>query len=310
MPVLLAALVAVSGTAPANGVWNPPSGPPESVILPWVLFYEFLVVAIEWRWIRDRFQKRGARAFLLSLSANTASFLAGIPVGYGIWLAVEGLWSPLPMLVGVVAMLAMNILLEGWLIAWVGQIPAQDEFWRQIRRMNACTWLVGLFLVYLPFYAMGGPGRRSNVSRVRMEMRSMATGIEAYYVDHDSYPTTTPLVLFARDAEALRAAGGYSLGTIEPGKPRFSLSGITTPVAYVAAHFPDVFANQPELPFVYYVDTSGWMLISPGPDGKYDMVPERVYTSLIAQPSPTILGLAYDPTNGTISGGDIFRVKN
>jgi len=64
--------------------------------------------------------------------------------------------------------------------------------------------------------------------------------------------------------------------------------------------------------------TLGWILISPGPDGDYDLPGSyEVYDPSITQPSPLLLGGAnatgsaftYDPTNGLFSDGDIYRVK-
>jgi len=66
-----------------------------------------------------------------------------------------------------------------------------------------------------------------------------------------------------------------------------------------------------DLGFRYYSDQNGWILISLGPDGDYDIDPEKYYHSSIAQPSFELLCIAgtYDPTNGTVSSGDVFRVK-
>jgi hypothetical protein len=66
------------------------------------------------------------------------------------------------------------------------------------------------------------------------------------------------------------------------------------------------------------VGAVGWMLVCPGPDGDYDLADEwDVYNPAVAQPSRHLLGgtnkrgsaLTYDPTNGTVSNGDIWRVK-
>lgn len=63
----------------------------------------------------------------------------------------------------------------------------------------------------------------------------------------------------------------------------------------------------------------GWITVSPGPDGNYDLPGSyHAYNPKFPQPSPFILaganpkGIAftYDPTNGLESKGDIWRVKN
>jgi hypothetical protein len=167
---------------------------------------------------------------------------------------------------------------------------------------------------------------RSPVSRVMNDMRSMATGIESYYVDHDSYPPTRPFTEMSLSASESLRKSGERLTTVEAGKGGV-LSGLTTPVAYLGAVPTDPFSappqrrlvysgrffthswNQGRAPFAYYADAGGWILISPGMDLKYDLDPARDYDSSMTQPSAKLLMKAYDPTNGSESAGDIFRVK-
>ena len=61
----------------------------------------------------------------------------------------------------------------------------------------------------------------------------------------------------------------------------------------------------------------GWIVVSPGPDGDYDLPGSYyVYNPMVSQSSPLLLyganargsAFTYDPTNGLISGGDIWRV--
>jgi hypothetical protein len=53
------------------------------------------------------------------------------------------------------------------------------------------------------------------------------------------------------------------------------------------------------------------MILTRGPDGDYDMDPAKMYNGSITQPSRDLLTstATYDPTNGTLSNGDIWRVK-
>lgn len=141
-------------------------------------------------------------------------------------------------------------------------------------------------------------GVRSKVSRVRSDMRSMATGIESYYVDWNQYPecTTDPAKMLRRPKEG------------EPVVSSFANPALTTPIAYLTQFFPDAFSVAPGATFGYYQDKNGWMLFSPGPDKKFDLGWE-VYDSKVAQPTKDLLMYFYDPTNGTVSGGDIVRVK-
>jgi len=161
---------------------------------------------------------------------------------------------------------------------------------------------------------------RSKVSRVRTDHRSLATALESYYVDHNSYPTMRPFKSFpGYDMEKIRNAGGIVMSSIEVG--RGELAGLTTPVAYVSGLFPDPYAPERGLPFAYWVpeDGKGWILLSPGPDGVYSLAPaqlETVYDTSVGQPSALLLAgsgprgaFTYDPTNGIESRGDVWRVK-
>lgn len=115
---------------------------------------------------------------------------------------------------------------------------------------------------------------RSRVSRAKADLRSIHTAMESYHIDHETYPDFM-----------------------------FSL---TTPIAYLSTYFHDPFADvkaevaeegvaQPD-PGPGYVkkrfaqDYSAIYLYSVGPDG-IDQQGE----------------LVYDPTNGTVSAGDIVR---
>lgn len=169
---------------------------------------------------------------------------------------------------------------------------------------------------------------RAKVSRMRSDMRSVATGLEAYRVDNNKYPpwadwrTTDP--------------GGTDYdndGAIFHAKiPNF----ITTPIAYMTSLPEDVFvrsttftnarypgphdvgfrfqyfpyATLAEAPTIaaatrttysYRSDqTGGWFFYSFGPD--FDL-------NSLSSPMPGDKGVytRYDPTNGTVSWGNIIR---
>ena len=132
---------------------------------------------------------------------------------------------------------------------------------------------------------------RSKVSRAHEDMRSIATGLESYFVDNNNYP--------------------YDPGTgwIDPsgyyGNPKFQgLRPITTPIAYLTSlpkdpfipptdNWPDTYVYyciQKVLPYGPYAGVMYWQLSSFGPDKDADFY-----------------FIQYDPTNGTVSNGDIFR---
>lgn len=164
---------------------------------------------------------------------------------------------------------------------------------------------------------------RSKVSRVKADMRTVATGIEAYSVDWNEYP---PMY----DANY----PGVSWGTLSepPFHARVS-STLTTPVSYLTSLPSDPFrANTAALSgflsnvqdrqvyfsFPYFIanpafdeDFSSaetfriarqlagqWLMYSVGPDN--DEFNEGGAVAVYRD---------YDPTNGTISLGNIFRTQ-
>jgi len=187
---------------------------------------------------------------------------------------------------------------------------------------------------------------RSKVSRVRADHRSIATAVETYYLDNNLYPamyggssvagngtsadSITPKASPWGNSRTFRLRGTAVLSTL------------TTPVSYITSYFGDPFADTRGLPFRYYTDRAGFLLGSFGPDadegvggdlgwnvGTYviedptreDNKLESVYDSRRAEPGPLLLtganGLAagraaytYDPTNGTVSQGDVWRTKD
>lgn len=165
---------------------------------------------------------------------------------------------------------------------------------------------------------------RSKVSRVRADVRSLATAVEAYRVDNNKYPYS------------------HWSGAALPDPPGIdypeshSLTVLTTPISYITSLPEDPFIEeipgalnneQYKGPYLYWekesfwegqVAMSGfsgtkeglwenlngrehvnteWTIKSPGPDREW----------LWQQGLPNEQFLAYDPTNGTISKGDIHR---
>jgi prepilin-type N-terminal cleavage/methylation domain-containing protein len=174
---------------------------------------------------------------------------------------------------------------------------------------------------------------RAKVSRVKADMRSLATALESYTVDNNK-----PLTVIILNNTAANEISGPSL--IQPGKTscvsaRFMR--LTTPIAYFTSVVPDPFAkdgfgldinNAPTTQydtFDYFNAfdfapggvkestgswrgaglTSGaaWRLSSAGPDKI-----NRFGGGPVSSGAPNIFGVDYDPTNGTISRGDVVRI--
>lgn len=206
---------------------------------------------------------------------------------------------------------------------------------------------------------------RSKVSRAASDMRTLATALEAYFVDNNLYPGMAQQTAAAGTTAV--PPGGSAVGTsgtadrgVIPGTGTFFQRGrtfrtqgaqtataqrfntLTTPVAYITSYNGDPFADTRGLTFRYHHDRAGWIVGSYGPDTDEaqagdlpwndtflaptttnyvngDM--EAAYNSRISQPSVTLITgpntaianrgrYTYDPSNGTSSQGDVYRVKN
>jgi len=137
---------------------------------------------------------------------------------------------------------------------------------------------------------------RAKLSRCKADMRTIVTAFEAYAVDHNRYP-------YDQDNR------GGRVGEWENYKQ------ITTPVAYLTTiprdpYIPDGHPNEQDRCFEYWgnweTQDSTWgatntkfVIYTYGPDLSDQDIPRyqdhRVYQR------------AYDPTNGTVSIGDIMR---
>ncbi len=167
---------------------------------------------------------------------------------------------------------------------------------------------------------------RSKVSRAQADMRSLATGLEAYAVDYNRYPMDEVWV--------------GTMNTIPPPiqeeRALAALSRLTTPVAYMTSilrnPFPNTTDDQPVQSYFRYFarewkaepavqaglpagtsSSKEWSLTSAGPDGVSNLGEWLIWGEEILNSRPGALpfwgpGSLYDPTNGTVSGGDVVRV--
>ncbi len=174
--------------------------------------------------------------------------------------------------------------------------------------------LAGMF----PAMVMPGSGFWNDAVRARSaaanaEMRNMAVSMESYYIDYEMYPyaaqgdTWAPVIPSATDAPSV----GYT--------PR----SLTTPVVHISSLPDDPFnrgaRQNPDIPktFAYRYAAQigkGWILASNGPDKDADMdlaayVDPKQADCDIEKYLLHFGGTAveYDPTNGKISNGDIYR---
>lgn len=140
---------------------------------------------------------------------------------------------------------------------------------------------------------------RGKVARVASDLRTLMGAIEAYHVDNNVYPHA-------------------AIGDFHVPQP---LVAITTPIAYLSAIPADPFSPAP-INFVpdvvmegyNYKDAATTAKGMPGETyGWYVWWEDRSRQYLVHSPGPNrvwdVIPFAdYDPTNGTISTGDILRL--
>jgi prepilin-type N-terminal cleavage/methylation domain-containing protein len=173
---------------------------------------------------------------------------------------------------------------------------------------------------------------RAKVSRVKNDMRSMASGMEAYAVDWSRYPIPS-------DSLGNRIGDPIAATSLSPFETRVPVL-LTTPVAYLSSRPDDIFAttrhgdsrlyhtittdyidiratyaplhNWRLIWFRYFRQLNGgdpppaikYLFVSFGPDMKHDADVPHLVTP--GTPHEHNRGTIYDPTNGTVSSGDII----
>lgn len=168
---------------------------------------------------------------------------------------------------------------------------------------------------------------RAKVSRVKADMRSMATAVESYLVDNNrlnrtyrpsaawtrtrvNAQFTTPIAyitsVFEDPFNKVDADPLNRVLIIWGKNPNSDSEGVLGQLDAVALstqaiffqNFPEFFSPTP--PPGNFKDEGAWLLFSLGPDLKYDVLDP-------SYPSPFV---TYDPTNGTVSKGDVIRFKS
>lgn len=149
---------------------------------------------------------------------------------------------------------------------------------------------------------------RSKYSGVRSELRGLSQAIQKYRADHGAFPA------WSRDSAG--SAMGIGAGSRSSGPrrdvPSFRLRGatqlatLTTPNAYLQEYPTEQFTRPHDpRPYCYYNDGGAWVMWSTGPDRDYDLPWEQLDAAAKENMAP-FMRFTYDPTNGTISSGDIW----
>jgi len=161
---------------------------------------------------------------------------------------------------------------------------------------------------------------RSKVSRARVDMRSIATALESYAVDYNHFPPndgeynvipceiTTP-VAFITTSKLVDPFGKFNPEEKTPDEVRSKYYTYTGIVTYEeAAFWSSKGRDCPHEAIDHWTENEGafekygkWRMVSVGPDRDY----------LDGAFPPPLKGsdILYDPTNGTVSFGNILRTQ-
>ena len=157
---------------------------------------------------------------------------------------------------------------------------------------------------------------RAKVSRARADLRTYATAIETYAVDHNFYPINETF-LASLDLRRLSTPVAYLTSSVlrDPfGTPQIEVPGGETAnesqgYAYIAYNTASTFyAFEPAA--CSAVPHRGWSVASQGPSQSLDGAASLIFRVCpLATPDllDDLAGRIYDPTNGTVSRGDIIR---
>lgn len=177
-----------------------------------------------------------------------------------------------------------------------------------VRRIRSIGWvtialIAGFVAEFMLGFAFQG-STRPIVSRCQNDMRSIAIALESYRVDYNAYPAST-----TDPARRLRWKSDSAMPSFVrywPGGP----CSLTTPVQYQSELPVDPLRYVSERrTYAYYADPSGQkcVVIGAGVNCVFDLKPQDL-DELTSNPLKFV-NYQYDPTNGTASAGDIFRVE-
>ncbi len=137
---------------------------------------------------------------------------------------------------------------------------------------------------------------RSKVARAKSDMRTIATALETYHVDNRAYPQAALI------------------------PPSRRLRPLTTPISYLTTLPDDPFRRGSGRSDDYRYgampldNAHRWILASAGPDLNSSTDPIEFYPGNIPGLFYGLVDgfnyMIYDPSNGTVSRGDIYRASD
>lgn len=152
---------------------------------------------------------------------------------------------------------------------------------------------------------------RSKVSKLLHEMRTIANAMDTYYLDNNDY------LNWNYPDEKLPFEQGYGGYFFSEQPPNFERQGVgfllTTPIAYMTDIPYDTFWNNATYECYCIKRATVLFIHVPGGFGySVPMIPKNRYEWVLMSPGPNHFmychdpAAIYDPTNGTVSEGDIY----
>jgi prepilin-type N-terminal cleavage/methylation domain-containing protein len=168
---------------------------------------------------------------------------------------------------------------------------------------------------------------RAKLTRARSDLRTVATGLEAYRVDNNRYPLndgvynvlpieiTTP-VAYLTNSSLVDLFSDKELDPVHGELERFYTYTAIVPFEAIALHraINRTPANEavdaPNYNPGAFQRYGEWRLVSNGPDRVYRISPRMAADPFNANPfSLQGSDIPYDATNGTVSDGNVLRTQ-
>jgi len=146
---------------------------------------------------------------------------------------------------------------------------------------------------------------RAKYARAKADMRTLATALETYRVDHNEYPY---FYLYRWEYPESAQPPSAEYGTLE--QNLYELKVITTPIAYTSSIGKDPF-GQRGMPFDVPYDYTSFKAFARANFIMGDSVWNARYTLRSRGPNQLMESMVpYDPTNGTVSDGTVSFLGN
>jgi prepilin-type N-terminal cleavage/methylation domain-containing protein len=144
---------------------------------------------------------------------------------------------------------------------------------------------------------------RAKVAKVKSEFHTIGTALESYYVDHNTYVMPKGWCYLHEWLTTPIAYSKNAVGLIDPFRQEVLANPLWCRYRYMACGGPgSAYDDNRAFPWINEGELArqfgGWDLASAGPD-------RNAYGAYNSGPYICI----YDPTNGTISFGDIWRTQ-